>query len=319
MTRQFFVAILAIIALAVEAQTFPGKPLRIVVPSPTGSAVDIFPRLLAPKLSEGFGQQVFVENRPGASGIPGADAVARAIPDGYTIMHASTSPMISALFLIKNVPYDPNKHFTPIAAAIEPVDFLMIRTSLPVNSFRDFVDLARRSPGKLSYGSTGIGAYHHLVGEAIQMATGIQLLNVPYKSIVQSWPELIADRIDISFGTLPGTRPYVSSGKAKLIAFLGKGRYSGLPAIPGVGELFPAFDKPPVWFAFWGPGAMAPTLVTRWNNEILKAMKAPDVSKWYDDNGVIAYASSPQRLTEMMKETTEIYRRLISSVGIKPE
>ena len=310
---------IGLVPLLSQAQAFPTKPLRIVVPVGQGTSVDLFPRLLAPKMNEGFGQQVIVENRVGSGGIIGAASVAHAQGDGYTIMHGTTSQMISVVFLVKDLPYDPYKDFTPIAAAIEPVDFVMIRTSLPVNSLRDLVELAKRNPGKLTYGSGGTGAYHHLVGEAIQMAAGIQLLHVPYKSIGQAGPELIAERIDMTFGTLPGARPFVSGGKAKLIAFLGKERYPGRSEVPGVGELYPDFTKPPAWFAFWGPAGMPQAIVTRWNSEIVKAMKMPDMQNWYDENGVVVYASTPQRLTEMMRESTEVYRKIITSIGIKPE
>jgi tripartite-type tricarboxylate transporter receptor subunit TctC len=314
-----FVATALLLPLMAYSQTFPSKPLRIIVPVGQGSSVDLFPRLLAPKLGEGFGQQVIVENRVGGSGIPAMEYLAHSAPDGYTIMHGTTSNLISVVFLIKNLPYDPFKDFTPIAAAIEPVDFVMIRSSLPVASLREFVEMAKRNPGKFSFGSGGTGAYHHLVGEAIQMATGIKLLHVPYKSIAQAGPELIADRIDMTFGTLPGTRPFTSTGKARVIAYLGKDRYPGLPDVPGVGEIYPSFTKPPAWFAFWGPPGMPQAITSRWNSEIVKAMHAPEIRKWFDENGVVVYASTPQRLTEMMKESTEVYRTIINAVGIKPE
>lgn len=316
-----FAAITAIslISSFANSQSFPGKPLRIVVPNTPGITPDIFPRMLAPKLGEGFGQSVIVENRPGGSGMPGTEHVAKSAPDGYTIMHGTTSNVISVMLLLKNVPYDPYRDLTPIAAAIEPVDFVMIRTSLPVKSMMELVDFAKRNPGKLTYGSGGSGAYHHLVGEAMQMATGMKLLHVPFKSVALAGPEVMADRIDMTFGTLPGTRPFVTSGKTKLVAFLGKSRYSGLPDIPGLGEEFPAFDKPPAWFAFWGPAGMPQPIVTRWNAEIVKAMNSPEARAWYEANGVVVYASTPERLTQMMREGTDVYRKIIDAVGLKPE
>lgn len=313
------IAAIGFLPLLANSQSFPAKPIRVILPTTQGTSVDLFPRLLAPKLSEGFGQPVIPENRPGAGGVSGADYVAKSVPDGYTVMHGTTSQMISVMFLQKNVPYDPYKDFTPLAAAIEPVDFVMIRASLPVNSLKDLVEYAKRNPGKLSYGSGGTGAYHHLVGEALQMATGTQLLHVPFKSVAQAGPEVMADRIDMTFGTLPGTRPFVASGKAKLVAFLGKARYSGLPDIPGLGEEFPAFDKPPAWFAFWGPAGMPQPVVTRWNAEIVKAMNSPEARAWYESNGVVVYASTPERLTQMMRESTEVYRKIVNAVGLKPE
>ena len=311
-------AAFGLLSAAAHSQSFPSKPLRIVVPT-QGVSVDLFPRMLTPMLSEGFGQPVIVENRTGGSGIPGTDYVAKAAPDGYTILHGSTSNLISVMFLRKDVPYDPYKDFTPLAAAVEPVDYVMVRTSLPVNSLKELVDYAKRNPGKLSYGSGGTGAYHHLVGEALQMATGMTLLHVPFKSVALAGPEVIADRIDMTFGTLPGTRAFVTTGKAKLIAYLGKGRYAGLPDIPGVGELYPAFNKPPAWFAFWGPAGMPQPIVARWNAEIVKAMNSPEARSWYETNGAVVYASTPERLTQMMRESTEVYRNIVNAVGLKPE
>lgn len=312
------IATISLLSTVAHSQSFPSKPLRVVVPT-QGVSVDIFPRMLTPKLSEGFGQQVIIENRTGGSGVPATDYVAKSAPDGYTILHGTTSNLISVMFLVKNVPYDPYKDFTPLAAAIEPVDFVMIRTSLPVKSMKELVDYAKRNPGKLSYGSGGAGAYHHLVGESLQMATGTNLLHVPFKSVALAGPEVMADRIDMTFGTLAGTRPFVSSGKAKLVAFLGRSRYSGLPDIPGLGEEFPAFDKPPAWFAFWGPAGMPQPIVVRWNAEIIKAMNSPEARAWYETNGALVYASTPERLTQMMRESTEVYRKIVTAVGLKPE
>ncbi len=308
-----------LLSAAAQSQTFPSKPLKIVVPT-QGVSVDLYPRLLTPILSAGFGQQVIIENRTGGSGIPGTDYVAKSAPDGYTILHGTTSNLISVMFLMKNVPYDPYKDFTPLAAGVQIVDFVMIRSSLPVKTFRELVDYAKQNPGKLSYGSGGAGAYHHLVGETLQMATGMQLLHVPFKSVALAGPEVMADRIDMTFGTIPGTRAFVSGGKAKLVAYIGgNSRYPGLPEIPGIGESFPSFEKPPSWFAFWGPAGMPQPIVTRWNAEVVKAMNSAEGLAWLETNGGYVYGGPPEKLAQMMREGTEIYRKIVTTAGLKPE
>ena len=319
--RQVLCVLAAGLALYQDAlsQTYPIRPIHLTVTNPPGPSTDLFARMVAPKLGEALGQPVVVENRGGASGMIGAEYIAHSAPDGYNIMFCTTTQLMSVVVLKKSVPYDPIRDFAPITLALQPVEIVLMRPNAPVNSFREFIDYARRNPGKLTYGSAGIGSTFHMVGETLKSAAGVDILHVPFKSPVLATQDVVADRVDISFSAFGSTRALIDSGKVKLIAILENERFKGTPDVPTVAEIVPGFEKVPSWFAFVGPAGLPQPLVLRWNAEVLKAMNAPDVHAWLDTNGLLVVGSTPEQLTARIRSGTEVYRKVVNQLGIQPD
>ena len=307
-----------LVSTAANAQNIAG-PIRIIVPIPPGPSADLLARLLAPKLSAALGQPVIAENHAGAAGVIGADMVARAAPDGQTLLIASTSQMVTAPLLSRTVPYDPVKDFAPISMAVEAYTLLVMNPKVPANSFRELIDYAKRNPGKLHYGSAGIGSFFHLVGEEMNLAAGTQMVHVPYKGVVQSQNDVVSGQIELSFAAIASSTPFVRAGKLKVIAVVEKNRYPGYPDVQTIAEVVPGFEKPPAWFSFFGPAGMPKPLVGRLNAEIVRALHAPDVVKWLDTNSLQLLASSPDELAASLKNALVLYARIIKSAGIKLE
>jgi tripartite-type tricarboxylate transporter receptor subunit TctC len=293
--------------------------VRIVVPIPPGPSADLLARLIAPKMGAAFGQPVIVENQAGAAGVIGANMVARAAPDGHTILIASTSQMVSAPLLSKTVPYDPIRDFTPICLGVEAFTLLVMNPKVPVNSFAELIDYAKRKPDALRYGSAGIGSFFHLVGEAMNIAAGTRMTHVPYKGVVQSQNDVVSGVIELSFAAIARSTPFVKAGKLKVIAIVEKKRYPGYPEVQTIAEVVPGFEKPPAWFSFFGPAGLPRPVLERLNGEIVRALRSPDVEKWLDANSLQLLAGSPDELGASLRNALELYAKLIRAAGVKLE
>jgi tripartite-type tricarboxylate transporter receptor subunit TctC len=300
------------------SQAFPSKPIRLIVPFPPGG-VDTTGRLLAQKMTENIGQAVVLENRGGANGMIGSSEVARAAPDGYTILMTTPSTHITAVFLSKNVPFDPVKDFTPICMAVEPVTVLVVGSAVKANSVRELVDLARRNPGKLSYSSSGIGSAFHLMGELFKTTANVDILHVPYKGTGPMLADVVAGRIDMTFVALNSAIVQEKNGKLKILAVAEGTRYARMPELSSAGETVPGFEKPPSWFGFFGPAGMARPVVDRLNGEIIKAVNAPQVRSKLDEGGFAIINSTPEQFALAMKRGFEQYGKAVQAAGVKPE
>ena len=305
-------------ASVATAQGFPSKPIRMIVPFPPGG-VDTTGRLLAQKMTENLGQAVVLENRGGANGMIGSSEVARAAPDGYTMLMTTPSTHITAVFLSKNVPFDPVKDFTPICMAVEPVTVLVVNSGVKVTSLRALVDLARASPGKMSYASSGIGSAFHLMGELFKTTANLDILHVPYKGTGPMLSDVVAGRIDMAFVALNSALVQEKSGKLKILAVAEGTRYARMPDLPSASEIVPGFEKPPSWFGFFGPAAMPKPVVDRLNAEIIKAVNAPDVRAKLDEGGFAIHNSTPEQFAAAMKKGFEQYGNAVRIAGVKPE
>ena len=314
----FLAAALVAAPLAAMAQAFPSKAIRVIVPFPPGG-VDLTARLLTAKMSENMGQPVVLENRGGANGMIGSEQVARAAPDGYMTLFTTPSTHITAVFLSKNMPYDPIKDFTPIIIALEPVGVLLVTPSTPANSVRELVDYAKRNPGKMTYSTSGIGSVWHLMGELFKTSAGVDIVHVPYKGTNPAQADVIAGRIDMTFGALSTVWPYIRNGKMKALAITEGTRYAGLPDLPTVGETLPAFEKPQSWFGLFGPAGMSRAVVERLNAEMVKAVNAPDVRPKLDERAFAIINSTPEQAVEIMKRGFEVYGKAVQAAGVKPE
>jgi tripartite-type tricarboxylate transporter receptor subunit TctC len=306
-------------AAASFAQGFPTKPMRTFVGFPTGNTVDLLARMIGGKLSESLGQPMIVENRLGAGGALAAEPVARAAPDGHTLMFATPSTHVTNLLLSKNVSFDPFKDFTPIAPVGEAVLCIVVSASLPVKNVGELVEHARRAPGKLSYGSIGTGGTFHFVGEAFKAASGTDILHVPYKGTGPVLTDMAGGLIQVGFLNLATSMPFIKAGKVRLLAVIGSQRYATVPDVPSTAEAMPAFQAPTAWFGYFGPAGMPAPLVRRLNAEISKALAASDMAGKFEQFALRATPGSPEDMASLHKSSLAAYTTAARAAGLKPE
>ena len=301
------------------AQDWPSRLITIVVPFPPGPALDLVARSVATKMAESLGQTVVVVNRAGANGTIGSNGVARAAPDGYTLLAATVGTHVTAVHLIKDLPYDPIKDFTPIIAAVEPVTCLAVNASLPVNSVPELIAYAKAHPDELTFGSTGVGSVFHLMGELFNATAGVKIRHVPYRGVGPAMQDVIAGHIPMVFISVSSAEPAAKAGQVKILAMLEPTRYSKLPDVPSMSEIIPAFRKPSSWFGFFGPPGMPAPVVSRLNAEMAKALADPDVVKILELNGYAVIGGTPPQFADLLKDGIQRYGALIKAAGIQPE
>ena len=213
----------------------------------------------------------------------------------------------------------PLKDFTPIATTIMPVEVLVVKTSLPFKTVRDLVDFAKQNPGKLSYGSAGVGSVFHLNGEQLNMIAGIQTLHVPYKSPILAAKDVVAGQVDMAFTSYGGIQGLAAGGKLRILGNMEKERYKRLPDVPTIAESIPGYEKVDSWFVMMGPPKLPQAIVTRLNSELVKALKTPEMQKWMDENGAVPLGGSPAQVVELIKSGSTKFKKLVDTIGLKPE
>jgi tripartite-type tricarboxylate transporter receptor subunit TctC len=304
---------------AATAQTWPSRPIAMVVPFPPGPALDLVTRLVAEKIAGPLGQPVVIENRTGANGTIGAHAVARAAPDGYTLLAATAGTHVTAPHLMKNLSYDPIKDFTPIIAAVEPVTCLAVSASLPVNSVPELIAYAKAHPDELSFGSSGVGSVFHLMGELFNATAGVKIKHVPYRGVAPAMQDLIGGHIPMVFIAVANAEGAAQAGQVKILAMLEPSRFSKMPDVPSMSEIIPAFRKPSSWFGFFGPANLPSPIVTRLNAEMSKALGEPEIVQKFAANGYAVIGGTPQQFADLIKDGLERYGAIIRAAGIQPE
>jgi len=285
MLKPLLAASLAAVALGVsnvgDAQPYPSKPIHIVVPYTAGGPADLLVRGLGIKLAEKWGQQVVVENRPGANEIIAAEAVAKAAPDGYTLLVASDAVFTLNASLYSKLPYDPVKDLVPVSKLVTANLLLVTRPDFPANSVKEFIDYAKQNPGKLSYGSVGAGGVNHLAMSWFNSLNGLQMEHVPYKGLVQALQDVITGRIDTMFAVIGGALPFVQSNKLKALAVSGKARSGVLPNVPTFAEVgYPSFDAS-FYFAVAAPAGTPRDIVTKFASEASQIVNSAEFKEKY--------------------------------------
>ena len=298
------------------AQNYPTKPIRNIL-TYSGGAEPIA-RLIGQKLNDAMGQPLILESQTGANGSVGAMTAARAAPDGYTLLASTGATQIIRGFLVKDVPYDPFKDFTPIFHTFDAVSTIVAHPSAPA-TLKDMIDFARQNPGKISYGTTGTGSAYHLAGELIQLLTGVKLLHVPYKAGPQSITDLVAGRIDTAFSVYATTRQFVESGKARSMATLNNSRFAAIADVPTVGEVVPGFQSPPLWGGYFGPAGLPQPIVQRLNSELNKALALPDVRALMERGGLAPAGGTSEQFAATIRADVERLQRIVKAAGITPE
>ncbi|HEY0202431.1 MAG TPA: tripartite tricarboxylate transporter substrate binding protein [Burkholderiaceae bacterium] len=311
---------LATLTFCVAAQAapsgYPDKPITLVVPWAAGGSTDILARALAEQMTKSMGQPVVVDNRTGASGNIGSNYVAKAKPDGYTLLIGSMSTHAMNPALMPNMPFKGADDFTPIALIANVVNTMVVNPSVPVKNVQEFIAYAKAHPGKLAYASAGGGSTNHLSAEMFNKAAGIEMLHVPYRGGAPAVLDTVANQTQVLFSAGTQTLAHVKSGKLRLLAVTEPHRSTLLPDTPTVAETLPGYEMS-VWYAAFGPAGMPKELVTKLNTEINKALAVPEVRARMDAMGVELIESTPAQLAATLRKDTERYAKIIKDLGIK--
>jgi tripartite-type tricarboxylate transporter receptor subunit TctC len=310
---------LALAPFTAFGQPYPSKPIRLIVPFPPGAGLDAMARMVGQKMAETLGQPLVPENRVGANGMIGSELVARAVPDGYTIGMGTSSTHGSAPYSIKNLSYDPVKDFTPIATAVTTVIVLAAANNAPFSSVKELIDYAKKNPGKVTYSSSGVGGALHMVAEMFESQFGVDLLHVPYKGSSPAIQAVVSGEVNLAFNGTSETVPQWKAGRLKVLAAAESQRFPGLPDVPALAEILPGYERPPGWFAFFGPAGMQRPVVLRLNEAIVKGLKSPDVGPKLENQGLFVVAGSPEHLAALLKRSLELYGQAAKLAGVKPE
>ncbi|MFN7086247.1 MAG: Bug family tripartite tricarboxylate transporter substrate binding protein [Burkholderiales bacterium] len=302
------------------AADYPARPIRFICPYAPGGAGDIFTRTIGQKLSEALGQTVVVDNRAGANGGIGTDLVAKAAPDGYTLLMGNSGPLAVNPNLYRKVPYDPVKDFAPITQGTSYMYVLVVPPALPVKTLEDFVGILKSKPGQMTYGSTGIGGGNHLSGELFNLMTQTKAIHVPYTGSALALAALLGGQIDYMFDTVITAVPQLKAGKLKAIGVTGPRRASALPEVPTLNELGLKGYELTQWQAVVAPAGTPKEIVDRLNREIVKALRMPDViDRLATQGGNELVGNTPEQFAQVIKNDLAKYARLIKAAGIQPQ
>ena len=314
----FFCGALALAVTPAAAQQYPSKPIRFICPFAPGGGTDILARLLAQRLIEPLGQPVIVDNRPGAGGVIGAEIAARSPADGYTIVLGSPGPLTINPNLQK-VPYDTLRDFAPITLAQISPFVLLVHPSVPVNSVKDLIALARAKPGTLNYGSAGTGSVSHFSSEQFKALAGVDVVHVPYKGAGPYLIDLVGGRLQMAFENLPTVWPHVRSGKLRLLAVGTKSRSALVPETPTVAEAgVPGYESSTA-FGVLAPAKAPAAAITRLNQELVKILRSADIREKMAAEGVEAVGGTPQEYAAHIKAELASYARVVKAAGIKAD
>jgi tripartite-type tricarboxylate transporter receptor subunit TctC len=314
-----------LIGLAVPAKAqeqpaaWPSRPVKIVTPLAAGGAADILARAVGDELFATLKQPVVIENRPGGGGILAAGAVARAQPDGYTLFLGTAGTLTITPVLAKNVPFDPVNDFTPLTIAIETPICLLVHKDLPVSSVAELVAYAKANPGKLSFGSSGPNTTHHLAGEFLKIATGIDMVHVPYRGGNPAMIDFLAGQIPVLFATLSTALPHLSSGSFKVLGTVEASRSRARPEIPTIGESVPGYAVPSSFLGFLAPAGLSAPMTERLNAALVKTIETPSVRKTLGASGFEVTTGTSAQFGAIIKAALERYRKIAADARIDPQ
>ncbi|MGH8807923.1 MAG: Bug family tripartite tricarboxylate transporter substrate binding protein [Noviherbaspirillum sp.] len=298
-----------------QAQNYPSQPIRIVVPYAPGGFNDTIARVVGKKLQDAWGQPVIVDNRAGGGTIVGLTNAAKSPPDGYTLAVVGF-PTVANQFLHKKLPYDTNKHFTPVILGAYSPNLLVVRAESQIKSLKDFVAAAKAKPGKLNYATAGNGTSNHLTMEYFKSTAGLDLVQVPYKGSAPMVTDLLGGQVDIMFDNAPHVMPHVKAGKMRALAITSEKRSPLLPDVPTVAELgYPGFDVA-VWYGFSAPAGTPPAIITKLNTEINKILEMDDVKKTFVDSGVEGMGGTTQQFDTYFKGQTARWGKVIKDAHV---
>ena len=310
--------ILFLFAFSAWGQTYPSKPIRVIVPFPVGGIADLYARLLGTKMQEGWGQPVLVENRTGAGGNIGADLVAKSPPDGHTLVMGSFGTHAVNVSLFSKMPYDPVKDFAPIALVLEAEGLLVVHPSVAANSVPELIALARAKPGALTYASAGMGTASHLAGELFKSMGKVDLVHVPYKGNTPAITDLLAGQTQLIFATMPTVLPHAKAGKLRALASIGSARSAALPDTPTVAETLPGFEVTN-WIGLLAPAGTSPEIVKKLNAEVQRVMQSKEIQDRLPAEGARFIPMSPEQFGLFIKAEIAKWAPVVKASGARAD
>ena len=311
------IASLVALACGPARAVYPERPIIMIVPFAAGGPADIIARILATTMSKSLGQNVIVDNRAGAGGNLGIGLVARANPDGYTLLLSSTAIAVNA-GLFANLPYDPIKDFAPISELVNAPNVLFVRPDSGITSIADLVAKAKADPDKFNYSSPGVGTKSHLTGELLKLRAGINIQHVPYRGGGAAVNDLLGGHISMAFLSLSAAVPHMTTGKIKIVAMVEKTRYAAMPDIPTIGETVPGFEMSS-WLGIFAPAGTPADIVAKLNDGIAKVLSVDGVKQKLGNLGLVVVAGKPEELANVVKDGLKVRGELVKAAGIQPE
>jgi tripartite-type tricarboxylate transporter receptor subunit TctC len=311
--------LLALLALTSPAlaQTYPDKPIRILVGFAAGGPADITARLIGDRLSEAWANPVIVENLTGAAGNLATDRVAKSAPDGYTLLAAASATIVTNPSLYQKLPFDPVKDLAPITQAVYTPNILAVHPDVPARSVQELAAYAKQNPGKLSFGSAGPGTSQHLAGELFKTMAAIDIQHVPYRGIAAVMPDLIGGRLTMAFGNISAVLPLVRDGKLRALAVTSARRYGAVPDLPTMIEAgFPGFDST-AWFGLMAPAGTPMDIIDRLHRESVRILALPEVRKRFDELGIEVIGNTPAEFAAVIAAETPQWAKVIRDAGVK--
>ena len=308
---------LALVSFAVSAQGYPNRPVKVVVPYAAGGLPDTMARLVGAKIGESTGQQMVIENRGGAGGIVGTAEVAKSAPDGYSLLVADVSQIAINPHLFSKLPYDPLKDLTGVSLMGTSALYLVAHPSLPANNMKELVALVKSQPGKLSYGSSGLGSIHHLAMEALKSGLGLDMVHVPYKGTGQSVPALLGGQVPLLYAALPSIESHVKAGKVKILAMSALQRSPQTPDVPTIAEsAIPGYEFL-AEIGYYAPAGTPQDIIAKLAAEVQKAVKQPDVVTRFKQLGIDPVGSTPETYNTMNRANYQKYEKVVKASGAK--
>ena len=311
-------ALAAMVATAAPAlgQAYPTKPIRIVAPSTPGDAPDVIARLVADKLSVALGQQVVVDNKPGAGGVVGSESVAKAPPDGYTLIMGNAGSHGINAAVYSRLPYDIQRDFAPVSQVAIAPNVMVINPSVPANSVAEFIAYAKSQPGKLSYASGGNGSSAHMSMELFKAMAGIDVQHIPYKGSSPALTDLIGGQVSVFIGNMPPTVPHIKSGKLRALAVTTKSRSALMPELPTISDTLPGYETV-AWFGVLAPAGTPPEIVNRLSAEIGRIARSPEMREKLVAMGAEPVGGTPEEFKAVIDRDIAKWKPLAQKVGIK--
>jgi tripartite-type tricarboxylate transporter receptor subunit TctC len=313
------IAVLALLAAGAHAQSYPSKQIRFVVPFAPGGGSDLVARTVGQKITEGLGQPVIIDNRPGAAGMIGAEIAAKSPPDGHTLLLGSNGPLAINPGLYPKMPYDAAKDFAPVSLVTVMPFLLVTHPSLPVKSVKDLIAIARARPNQLNYGSPGSGSTTHLANELLKSMTGVQITHVPYKGVAPAATDLISGQVQMMSGDLSTLLPHVRSGRMRALAVTAAKRSGLVPEIPTVAESGVPGYEASGWFGVLVPAATPQPVIERLNTTIVKGLAASDARERLRAFGGEVVPGTPDEYGALIRRDAAKWGKLIKSIGLKPD
>ena len=315
MKTLLFITTLLITSLA-GAQTYPAKPVRIIVNFPAGGIADVYARIIGAKVQEAWGQPVVVENRTGAGGNIGAEAVAKSPPDGYTLNMTAIGPHAINVSLFAKMPFDPVKDFAPVAHVLEAEGLLVVHPSVASRNVAELIAYARANPGKLTFASAGMGTASHLAGELFKSMAKVEMTHVPYKGNVPAITDLLAGQTSLLFATMPTVLPHARAGKLRALATIGSARATPTPELPTVGESLAGFEVHN-WVALFAPAGTPADIVKRWNTEVQRIMQSAEIQARLPNEGARFIPMTPEQFGAFQKSEIAKWAPVVKASGAR--